>query len=82
MLCLTEKGEKAMLTTFGLMDVPELAIILVLALIIFGPGKLPDIGKSLGKGIAEFKKAADGSETKDQNSNNRSEQKSDEKIEK
>ncbi|TGE31395.1 twin-arginine translocase TatA/TatE family subunit [Desulfosporosinus sp. Sb-LF] len=57
-----------MLTTFGFLDVPELSIILVIALIIFGPGKLPDIGKSLGKGIAEFKKATDGksSETKDE----------------
>jgi len=36
---------------------------LVIALIIFGLGKLPDIGKSLGKGIAEFKKAADGKRT-------------------
>lgn len=46
-----------MLTTFGFLDVPELGIILVIALVIFGPGKLPEIGKSLGKGIAEFKNA-------------------------
>lgn len=49
-----------MLTTFGFLDIPELAIILVIALIIFGPGKLPDVGRSLGKGIAEFKKASNG----------------------
>lgn len=57
-----------MLTTFGFLDVPELGIILVIALIIFGPGKLSDIGKSLGRGISEFKKAADGktTETKDE----------------
>jgi len=49
-----------MLTTFGFLDVPELAIVLVIALVIFGPGKLPDIGKSLGQGIAEFKQATNG----------------------
>lgn len=37
---------------------PELIVILVLALIIFGPGKLPDVGKALGRGINEFKKAS------------------------
>lgn len=38
----------------------ELLVILVLALIIFGPGKLPQVGAALGKGISEFKKAARG----------------------
>ena len=46
-----------MLTIFGFFNAPELVIVLVIALIIFGPGKLPDIGKSLGKGLAEFKEA-------------------------
>lgn len=41
---------------FGL-GVPELVIILVIALIIFGPKKLPEIGKSLGQGIREFRKS-------------------------
>ena len=37
---------------------PELAIILVIALIVFGPGKLPSLGKSVGETIKEFKKAS------------------------
>ncbi len=35
----------------------ELMVILVLALIVFGPKKLPEMGKSLGKGLQEFRKA-------------------------
>lgn len=35
----------------------ELVVILVIILILFGPGKLPEIGKALGKGIREFKDA-------------------------
>lgn len=37
---------------------PELILILVIALIIFGPGKLPQVGSSIGKAINEFKKAS------------------------
>ena len=37
---------------------PELMIILVIALIVFGPGKLPSLGKSVGETIKEFKKAS------------------------
>ncbi|MEW6457857.1 MAG: twin-arginine translocase TatA/TatE family subunit [Bacillota bacterium] len=37
--------------------IPELILILVVALIIFGPGKLPEVGKSLGKTIREFRKS-------------------------
>ena len=36
----------------------ELILLLVIVLILFGPGKLPDIGNALGKGIREFRKAS------------------------
>lgn len=42
---------------FGRIGFPELLLILTIALVIFGPSKIPDIAKSLGKGIREFKKA-------------------------
>ena len=37
---------------------PELLIIFVVALVIFGPRKLPELGRSLGKGLSEFKRAS------------------------
>jgi sec-independent protein translocase protein TatA len=43
---------------FGSIGMPELIIILVIALIIFGPRKLPELGRSLGKSIGEFKRAS------------------------
>ncbi|HBO69707.1 MAG TPA: twin-arginine translocase subunit TatB [Deltaproteobacteria bacterium] len=43
---------------FGI-GLQEMLVILVVVLIFFGPKRLPDLAKSLGKGIAEFKKASD-----------------------
>jgi sec-independent protein translocase protein TatA len=40
------------------LGMPELLFIFFLALLIFGPKKLPELGKTLGKGLAEFKKAS------------------------
>ena len=42
----------------GSVGLPELIIIFTIALIVFGPRKLPELGKSLGKSIAEFKRAS------------------------
>jgi len=41
---------------FGL-GIPELLVIFVIALLVFGPKKLPDLGRSVGRALAEFKKA-------------------------
>jgi sec-independent protein translocase protein TatA len=49
---------------FGL-GVPELMVILVIALVIFGPSKLPQIGSGLGKAIRDFKKGVTGGEDDD-----------------
>ena len=39
------------------LGVPELALILIIGLVVFGPSKLPDIGRALGKSIHDFKEA-------------------------
>lgn len=49
-----------MLTTFGFLTPTTTVILLIIALVIFGPGKLPELGKALGKGINEFKSATNG----------------------
>jgi len=54
---------------FGRFGLGELVIILVIVLIVFGPKKLPEIGKSLGDAIRQFKGASDGAaaEKKEEN---------------
>lgn len=43
---------------FGSIGMPELVVIFVVALIIFGPRKLPELGRSLGRSLSEFKRAS------------------------
>ena len=57
---------------FGL-GVPELMVILVIALVIFGPSKLPQIGSGLGKAIRDFKKGVTGSEEEEASKENKKE---------
>jgi len=47
---------------FGSIGVPELLLILLIVLIIFGAGKLPQVGRGLGEGIRNFKKGLKGDE--------------------
>lgn len=49
---------------FGGIGIPELIIVLVIALIFFGPGKLPELGSSIGKAIKGFKKSMEEPEKK------------------
>ena len=49
---------------FGL-GAPELLLILIIALIVFGPGKLPTIGRALGKSLREFNEAVNTDEKKE-----------------
>jgi sec-independent protein translocase protein TatA len=58
-------GKNAMFE--GLFQPMHLLLILVIALVVFGPGKLPELGSSLGKAIRDFKKAIVEPETKEAN---------------
>lgn len=42
---------------FGGLNIGELVLILIIALVVFGPSKLPQLGKALGSGLKEFKNA-------------------------
>jgi len=44
---------------FGNIGLPELMVIMAIALLIFGPKKLPEVGRTIGKAIREFKKSTD-----------------------
>jgi TatA/E family protein of Tat protein translocase len=48
-----------LLFVFEFLGTTELMVILVVALVLFGPRKLPELGRSLGKSLAEFKRATD-----------------------
>jgi len=44
---------------FGNIGLPELMVIMILALLVFGPKKLPEIGRTIGKAVREFKRSTD-----------------------
>lgn len=44
---------------FGSIGLPELVIIFIIALLVFGPKKLPEVGKTVGKAIRDFKKSTE-----------------------
>ena len=44
---------------FGNIGLPELMVIMAIALLVFGPKKLPEVGRTIGKAIREFKKSTD-----------------------
>lgn len=59
--------------------VPELVLILVIALVVFGPGKLPEIGKAVGKSLREFRSASNEEKTIDAKNETKTEKIEDDK---
>lgn len=57
---------------FSGIGVPELLIVLVIALIVLGPKKLPEVGRSLGRGMREFKDSVSGMSLNDDDEDERS----------
>jgi sec-independent protein translocase protein TatA len=55
----------------GNIGLPEIAIVLIIALIVFGPKRLPELGRSLGKGIREFKGSISGEHDDDDDDDER-----------
>lgn len=55
--------------------IPELVLILVIALVVFGPGKLPEIGKAVGKSLREFRSASTEDNTKTIDANEKKDKK-------
>jgi sec-independent protein translocase protein TatA len=51
---------------FGTLGLPELLVILVIILVVFGAGKLPQLGKGLGEGISNFREGIKGRDDKKQ----------------